>query len=174
MSINNSIEIIPNKLYWISDKIPPRNQENSYYFSIDNELIYQSFCSDFGPLNIGMTYKFCIELEKLIKNDSYRAYKIFHHTSLNPQKRSNAAYLMGAFQILVLHKSASESWTPFAKLPQFLDFRDAGYGGCTYRCTILHCLNGLEKAIQLGWFNYQKFNIQEYEFYEKVENGDWN
>lgn len=174
MSNSSSIEIIPNKLYWISDKSPPRNQANSYYFCIDNELVYQPFCSDFGPLNIGMTYKFSVELEKLIKNPSYNNFRVYHYTSLNPQKRANAAYLMGAFQIIVLNRTASEAWSVFSLLPPFLDFRDAGYGACTYKCTILHCLKGLEKAIKLNWFNYQKFNVQEYEFYEKVENGDWN
>ena len=174
MAASTSIEIIPNKLHWISDKSPPRNQANSYYFCIDDELVYQPFCSDFGPLNLGMTYKFCLELEKLIKNQAYSSYKIYHYTSLSPQKRSNAAYLMGAFQILVLKRTAKDSWAPFTALPAFLDFRDAGYGGCTYKCTILHCLRGLEKGIELGWFNYSRFNVQEYEFYEKVENGDWN
>lgn len=174
MSANAAIEIIPNKLYWISDKSPPKNQNNSYYFCVDNELVYQQFCSDFGPLNIGMAYKFCVELEKLTKNQSYSKYRIYHYTSLAPQKRSNAAFLIGVFQILVLHKTANEAWRPFANCAPFLDFRDAGYGGCTYKCTILHCLKGLEKAIEIGWFDYKKFNVQEYEFYEKVENGDWN
>jgi cell division cycle 14 len=174
MTSNPTAEIIPNKLYWLSDKNPPRNQPNSYYFCIDNELVYQPFCSDFGPLNIGMTYKFCIELEKLVKNPAYSSYKIFHYTSLNPQKRANACFLMGAFQVIVLNRSAQDSWSPFASLATFLDFRDAGYGGCTYKCTILHCLRGLQKGMELGWFDYKKFNVQEYEFYEKVENGDWN
>jgi cell division cycle 14 len=121
-----------------------------------------------------MIYKFCIELEKLVKNPAYSAYKIFHYTSQNPQKRSNAGLLMGAFQIIVLRRSAVESFQVFSSVPSFLEFRDAGYGACTYKCTILHCLKGLEKGIQLNWFAYDKFNVQEYEFYEKVENGDWN
>ncbi|OMJ78244.1 hypothetical protein SteCoe_21969 [Stentor coeruleus] len=173
MTNNTAVEIIPNKLYWIADKSPPRNQKNSYYFCIDDELVYQPFCNDFGPLNLGMTYKFCVELEKLIK-PTVNNYKIYHYTSLNPQKRSNAAFLMGAFQIVVMKKSAKEAWVPFAGLPPFLEFRDAGYGGCTYKCSVYHCLRGLEKGIELGWFNYRTFNLQEYEFYEKVENGDWN
>ena len=107
--MNSPVEIIPGKLYWISDKSPPKNQSSSYYFCIDNELVYQPFCSDFGPLNIGMTYKFCVELERLIKNPSYANYRIYHYTSLNPQKRANAAYLIGAFQILVLEKTAEEA-----------------------------------------------------------------
>ena len=174
MAANSVAVIIIKKLYWISDTNPPRNQQHSYYFCVDNELVYQPFCSDFGPLNIGMIYKFCLELEKLIKNQAYSLYKIYHYACLNPQKRSNAALLMGAFQIIVLKRTAQEAWAPFSLLPSFLDFRDAGYGGCTYKCTILHCLKGLEKGISLNWFNYKNFSIHEYEFYEKVENGDWN
>ena len=174
MSANTAVEIISNKLYWISDKTPPRNQKNSFYFCIDDELVYQPFCNDFGPLNIGMTYKFCVELEKLVKNTSTAGCKIFHYTSLSPQKRSNAALLMGAFQIIVCKRSAKDAWAPFSMLPTFLEFRDAGYGSCTYKCTVLHCLKGLEKAIELSWFSYSKFNLEEYEYYEKVENGDWN
>lgn len=39
---------------------------------------------------------------------------------------------------------------------------------------ILDCLRGLEYAIKLGWFNYKKFNLTEYEHYERVQNGDLN
>ncbi|CAG9320451.1 unnamed protein product [Blepharisma stoltei] len=168
------VEIIPSKLYWISDRAPPRNQSKSYYFCIDNDLVYQPFSNDFGPLNIGMTYKFCTELEKLIQSNAYSGYRIYHYTSLNPAKRANAAYLMGAFQILILGRTSLEAWQPFTVIPPFADFRDAGYGSCTYKCTILHCLRGLEKGVELGWFNLKTFNIRDYEFYEKVENGDWN
>lgn len=45
---------------------------------------------------------------------------------------------------------------------------------CTYKCTILDCLRGLEYAIKLGWYDYKNFNLKEYEHYEKVENGDLN
>jgi cell division cycle 14 len=172
--MTSAVEIIPGKLYWVSDKTPPKNQPSSYYFCIDNELVYQPFCSDFGPLNLGMTYKFCIELERLLKNPLYAGYKIYHYTSLVPQKRVNAAYLMGAFQILILEKTAEEAGRVFENLPFFIDFRDAGYGGCTYRCTLMHVLKGLEFAKNLNWFNIRTFNLNEYEFYEKVENGDWN
>ena len=45
---------------------------------------------------------------------------------------------------------------------------------CTYKCTILDCLRGLEYGIKLGWYDYKNFNLKEYEHYEKVENGDLN
>ena len=39
---------------------------------------------------------------------------------------------------------------------------------------ILHCLHGLEYAIKLKWFDVKNFNLRDYEFYERVENGDLN
>lgn len=35
-------------------------------------------------------------------------------------------------------------------------------------------MKGLEIAIKLGWFNIKTFNLRDYEFYERVENGDLN
>jgi len=39
---------------------------------------------------------------------------------------------------------------------------------------ILHCLEGLEWAIKLNWYNPVDFNLSEYQYYERVENGDLN
>jgi len=86
---------------------------------------------------------------------------------------------------------------PFSKVqPPFNDYRDASYGYCTYKCTvrycllklfrktewksfkfnlkILDCLRGLEYAIKLKWFNVRDFKLRDYEYYERVENGDLN
>jgi cell division cycle 14 len=38
----------------------------------------------------------------------------------------------------------------------------------------LHCLEGLEWGIHLGWYNCANFNLTDYQFYEKIENGDLN
>lgn len=40
--------------------------------------------------------------------------------------------------------------------------------------TILDTLKGLKKAKELGFFNFEKFDIDEYEYFEQVENGDLN
>lgn len=39
---------------------------------------------------------------------------------------------------------------------------------------ILDCLRGLEYAVRLKWFDLKTFNLRDYEFFEKVENGDMN
>jgi cell division cycle 14 len=35
-------------------------------------------------------------------------------------------------------------------------------------------LDALEKAMKLGWYNPTTFNVTEYQYYEKIENGDLN
>jgi cell division cycle 14 len=82
---------------------------------------------------------------------------------------------MGIFQIIILDKTAEEAWEPFADIqPPFTEFRDASYTTCTYKCSILDCLRGFEYGMKLGWFDFKQFNLQEYEFHGKVENGDMN
>jgi cell division cycle 14 len=121
-----------------------------------------------------MMHKFCVELEKLMKSPNYLTYTIFHYTTLNPHKRANAAFLMGAYQVVVMGRTAVDAWKPFTYVSTFTPFRDASFGGSNFQLPILNCLRGLEKAIELGWYDYRTFNVQEYEYYERVENGDFN
>jgi hypothetical protein len=69
ISYSNIIHnIIPGRLYWISDKNPPKSRTHAFYFCIDNDLVYEPFFADFGPLDLGKVHLFCKELEKLIND----------------------------------------------------------------------------------------------------------
>jgi cell division cycle 14 len=82
---------------------------------------------------------------------------------------------MGAYLLICKEKTAEEAWSFFEKVePPFRPFRDAICGECTYQCTILDCLRGLEYGMKLGWYNSKTFNVKEYEEYERVDNGDMN
>jgi len=63
-------------------------------------LVYQPFFEDFGPLNLGQTHSFCLELNKLIVDSNYKKAKIYHYCNENFKKKANAAYLMGAYQVI--------------------------------------------------------------------------
>jgi hypothetical protein len=54
------------KLYWISGSRPPSSESKAYYFSVDNELTYEPFHKDFGPLNLAKTHKYVRELVRLL------------------------------------------------------------------------------------------------------------
>lgn len=171
------IEIIRNKLYWVSDASPPQNIHNAFFFNIDNDLIYMPFNKDFGPLNLTMTHRFCRELSKLLQSDNFKGNsRIYHYSSSTDYtKITNAVYLMCAFMVVILKMDAHQAYAQFASYHPYLrPFRDASKGDCYYDCTILHCLEGLQEGLRLGWYDFKTFNAKEYEHYEKVENGDLN
>jgi len=99
--------------------------------------------------------------------------KIVYYTSHDQQKRANGAYLMTSFAIIHLKKNAEEAYAPLVGIsPPFAPFKDV-YGG-SWNCTIIDCCRAVYKAQLLGWLNFETFNVQEYEYYERVENGDLN
>ncbi|KAJ3322215.1 Dual specificity protein phosphatase cdc14a [Boothiomyces sp. JEL0866] len=77
--------------------------------------------------------------------------------------------------MIVHQKTPEEAYQSLLGItPPLIPYRDAGYGPATYHITVLDCLRGLSRAMQLGLFDLQTFDLEEYEFYEKVENGDYN
>jgi cell division cycle 14 len=173
--LGDAVEVIPDRLFWVALHQQPKANANTHFFCIDNQLVYEPFFADFGPLNLGLVYRYCKMLEAKLNDPMLKSARIVHYCSHDPKKRANAACLIGAFQVIVLGKSGDASYQPFAGIyPPFLPFRDATCGMCTYSCTILDCLKGLEKAIACGWFDWTRFDVDSYEFFEKVENGDMN
>ena len=52
-NISEAIEIEKGRLYWISDASAPKcKTSKAFYFCIDDNLIYEPFFEDFGPLNL--------------------------------------------------------------------------------------------------------------------------
>lgn len=99
--LDKIVTIIPQRLYWISDKSPPEGIKNSFYFCTDKDLKYYPFFSDFGPLNIAQVLRFSNELDKLLLLDSLKDKYIFHYTSEKTNERLNSAFVMGCFMVLL-------------------------------------------------------------------------
>jgi cell division cycle 14 len=174
--VGKPIEIVKDKLYWLSDSKPPQNYKNAFFFNIDKDLTYFPFNKDFGPLNLAMVHRFSRELARLLRDKDYSSNRIFHYCSSDKaDKMVNGAFLMGAFMIIILKMSAEEAFSMFGDYKVlFKHYRDASKGDCLYQCTLLQCLQGLEFAIKVQWYNFRTFNVKEYEHYERVENGDLN
>jgi cell division cycle 14 len=75
--------------------------------------------------------------------------------------------------MIVLRRPPWEAFHPIAEL-EFMPFRDAGRGPSDFNLSIQDCLWGMWKAMQNGLCDMNEFSVEEYEYYEKVENGDWN
>lgn len=122
-----------------------------------------------------MTHKYCMEVDKILTNPDYSKHKLYHYTSLDYKKRANAAYLLGAYLVICRKFNSKDAWKFLEDVqPPFVPFRDAINGECTYQCTILDCLRGVEYAIKLKWYDHATFNVKQYEEFERVDNGDMN
>lgn len=89
------------RLYLVVFKteLVPLNTNTIHYFSIDDELVYESFFNDFGPLNICMLYRYCQKLNRKLTANLHSKKKIVHYTTIDPQKRLNSAFLIGAYSV---------------------------------------------------------------------------
>lgn len=123
-----------------------------------------------------MLYRYCNLLNEKLKSQKYLKKKIIHHTTCDPQKRVNAAYLIGAFSIIYLNKTIDEAYKPLVSgdIPNYIKFCDASYGISPYKISLLDCLNAISKSLKVGFFNFDDFDAEEYEKYERVENADLN
>ncbi|KAK2587175.1 hypothetical protein KPH14_002924 [Odynerus spinipes] len=184
MEVNDEVlvcatEIIKDRLYFVTLKtlIKPKSTPNTHYFSIDDELVYENFYADFGPLNLAMLYRYCQKVNKKLKAVAMSKKKIVHYTTVYPEKRVNAAFLIGSYAILYCKRTAQEAYeclTSSPNSPPFITFRDASVGGPIYKISLNECLSAIEKCHRLGFFNFQDFRVKEYEHFERVENGDLN
>lgn len=174
--LSDAVELVPNRLYWatLNSSTLPSNTCRSYYFSADRTFVYENFFHDFGPLNLGATYRYCKLLDEKLKDPALRGKKIIHCCSSDPKRRSNAAYLICAYMVIVQRQPAEVAFAPFQYAqPPLKPYRDASANPVSvFDLTVLDCLQGLEYSIRLKFFDWERFNVESYEFFEKVENGD--
>lgn len=167
-------EFIEDRLFFATFRTKPRNSPTVTYFSTDEDetFEYANFYADFGPLNMAMLYRFCVKVNKKLKNGKK---KLIYYTSYDGQKRANSAYLIGSYMIIYHRRLPEEIHRALvATTPPYVPFRDASYGLCLFNLTLQHCFYAVQKALTFGFLDFNHFNVHEYEHYEKVENGDFN
>ncbi|XP_046737915.1 dual specificity protein phosphatase CDC14A-like [Diprion similis] len=202
-------EYIKNKLYFATlaaGRREARSSSDIHFFNTDNELVYNNFYNDFGPLNLACLYKYCCIVNEKLTSPANCKKQIVHYTSQNQQKRANAAFLIACYAILYLKKSPKEAYKPLiaANGHPLRPFQDASMGVSIYNIKLLgnilnilkmsnpplqlyllkikaklvlqlqHCLNAIHKAAAFGFFNFDDFDLAEYEKYEQMRNGDLN
>ncbi|EIW61835.1 tyrosine protein phosphatase [Trametes versicolor FP-101664 SS1] len=156
-----------------SSSTTPDDDAKYYYFTIDDQLLYLSFFQDWGPLNLAMVYKACILIHELLQDPAIATHRLVFYSSSDPRKKANAALLMALYVMIVQQRPPWEAFHPIAEL-EFMPFRDAGRGRSDFNLSIQDCLWGIYKAMQNGLCDMNEFDVEDYEYYEKVENGDWN
>lgn len=176
--VEHLIEIIKSRLYFgVTSSLNPvliKNTSNVHYFCTDDELFYINYYYDFGPLNISCLYKYCMKLNSLLKF-TQTGKKIIHYTSNDPNKRTNAAFLMGFYAVLYLNMNPKEIYNILLYARgKYRNFVDASQGVAQYTIHLLDCFCAIHKAAVLNFFNFDDFNCDEYDKNDKLENGDMN
>jgi cell division cycle 14 len=89
--------------------------------------------------------------------------------------RANAACLLASYMVLI------QSWAPHLALapiaqadPPLMPFRDAGYSQADYGITVQDVVYGVWRAKEHGFCALPQFDLEEYERYERVDQGDFN
>uniref|UniRef100_A0A3Q1FKC1 protein-tyrosine-phosphatase n=1 Tax=Acanthochromis polyacanthus TaxID=80966 RepID=A0A3Q1FKC1_9TELE len=126
--------------------------------------VFYSFYADFGPLNLAMLYRYCCKLNKKLKSFTMSRKKLVHYTSYDQKKRANAAVLIGAYAIIYLKRSPEEAYRTL------ISGNNAVYLPFRYK----HKERNTLLALQHGFLDFESFSAEDYEHYERVENGDMN
>ncbi|XP_015232626.1 PREDICTED: dual specificity protein phosphatase CDC14B isoform X3 [Cyprinodon variegatus] len=169
------IEFIKDQLYFAILQQKIKSTADRHCFCIDEELAYENFYADFGPLNLAMFYRFSCKLTKKLKSITLTKKRIIFYTCGDQKKQANAAYLIGSYAVMHLNMTPEEAYSLLvSRNSTYLPFRDASFGTCMYNLDILDCLRGVHKALQYGWLDFSNFDVEEYEHYERAENGDFN
>ncbi|KAA6370976.1 MAG: putative Dual specificity protein phosphatase CDC14A, partial [Streblomastix strix] len=159
----------------ISMNSTPQPVEGEQYFTTDSTLHYKPFSQDFGPLNISCVFRFCTLVDELLKKYEGKPERFYYYSSFEGHRRANAIFLMTSYMVLYLHKSPEDACIPFANIyPPIPPYRDAGPGQSTMNLHVLDCLQGLKKAQQRKILNFSKFDYEEYEFFDQIDNGELN
>ena len=90
------------------DDSPGKNSPSYLLFTNDKSLVFTSFFADFGPLDLGHTYKFCTQLIEVMAKAKEKGKTVLYSCSSHPHHRSNGAVLMCAYMVSVLSASFFE------------------------------------------------------------------
>ncbi|GAA6007605.1 hypothetical protein JCM10207_006401 [Rhodosporidiobolus poonsookiae] len=144
-----------------------------HWFTIDDQLQYLSFFQDYGPLNVGCLYRFCLHLHSLLTAPEHAHQKVFLYSSDEPDKKVNAALLMALYAMVVMRWSVADVLHPLSCL-ELQPYRDAGYSRADYHLHPQSIIYGLSRALAHNLLDLSTFDLPAYEAAEKVETGDWN
>lgn len=121
------------------------------YFSIDDELLYNRFYADFGPLHIGHLCRFSIFLHEILGDPHHADRGIVFWSKPDSRSRANAACLLATYMILLQNWAPHLALAPIAQAePPFMPFRDAGYSQADFSISIQDVVYGVWRAREQG------------------------
>ncbi|ODV82706.1 hypothetical protein CANARDRAFT_30625 [[Candida] arabinofermentans NRRL YB-2248] len=171
----DAIEFLKGRVYLGAYDSIPQNTNEIVFFTVEDALPYNNFHLDFGPLHIGHLYRFAVALHNILNDSSNKSKAVVFYSSMGSKERANAACILCCYMVLVQNWSPHQVLQPIAQHdPPFMPFRDAGYSNADYELTIQDVVYGVWRAKERGMIDITSFDLEEYEQYERVDQGDLN
>ena len=159
-------QLLPDKLCFVlfeneaQTKKAILEQRNIYFFSSELHEEYMPFFQDFGPVNLGVVFRFCNLIEKRISDPRLGNRMCCYYAESDGPRRTNAAFLLGAYLVI------KQGWQPEdadQKLQEMGEGVLCGYKHALnypsdFKLSVLDCLRGLKKAIDAKWFDMETFD----------------
>jgi cell division cycle 14 len=143
-----------------------------FFFSSGQQERYQPFCADFGPINLAEVHTGCLHIHSRVSHPKLRNRPTVYYAYNKPEEIANAAFLCCAYAVLYQGQKPKEVVKCFDGRKWFPDFRDASFVDPDFFLTLLDCLEGLQKARDLGWYDPEEFDVEAYEALYQTDNGD--
>ena len=175
MSEVPTIEFLKGKIYLVVSDEKPEDTDEFVYFTIEESLPYNNFNLDFGPLHVGHLYRFAVALHKILNEPRNKNKCVGFYSSNDSRQRTNAACILCCYMVLVQNWAPHQVLLPIAQIdPPFMPFRDAGYSHADFEVTIQDVVYGVWRAKERNLLDMRSFDLEEYEQYERVDQGDLN
>lgn len=171
----DAIEFLKGKIYLGAYGSTPVDNDEYTYFTVQESLPYNNFNLDFGPLHLGDIYRFAVALHNILNDQANKSKAVVFYSSMDNCERTNAACILCCYMVLVQNWSPHQVLQPISQIdPPFMGFRDAGYSHSDFEITIQDIVYGVWRAKESKLLDIKNFNLEEYENYELVEEGDLN
>jgi hypothetical protein len=97
------------------------------FFSTPEPESYRGYCKDFGPTDLSGVVSFCRRIRTLHQEPRLCGRPVVYSTDANSKTLSNAAFLLGAYLVLVKGMCPEDAAAPFTRIQPspFKAFRDA-------------------------------------------------
>ncbi|KAJ1467649.1 dual specificity protein phosphatase [Baffinella frigidus] len=146
--------LIPGRLYFTvhSDDAHTarviQRETGLFLFSSFEHEKYRPYCSDFGPVDLESVVEFCRDVQTRMRDPRLTGRKLVYYCERDRAMRTNAAFLLGAYLVLVAGWTAEDAAKTFDRIVPcpFMMFRDATDLRSDFDLSILDCLKGLAKA----------------------------
>ena len=143
---------------------------STMYFTSRAHTEYNSYCQDFGPVDLGMVVSFCHDVRALLGSERAIGRHLVFYSELDFARRTNSAFLLAAYLVLVKRWSPEVAAAPFLRIQPspFKAFRDATDLPSDFDLTLLDCLRGLARGYEQGWFDLEDFDGQSFRLWDEA------